>query len=78
MPKSGENIFLYDANTNRVDAIFFGQQVTDLGLGRVNGLWQLTVPTMNAPNIAAALDPATNISINEWMPNPAPGGNELD
>ena len=74
LAKSGDQVFLYDANTNRVDAISFGQQITDLSLGRVNGLWQLTVPTPNAANLAAALDAATNVSINEWMPNPAPGG----
>jgi hypothetical protein len=74
LSKSGENVFLYDANTNRMDAVSFGQQVTDLSLGRVNGIWQLTVPTTNAPNIAATLDSSTNVSVNEWMPNPAPGG----
>ncbi len=54
LAKSGDQVFLYDANTNRVDAISFGQQVTDLSLGRVNGLWQLTTPTPNAANLAAS------------------------
>jgi hypothetical protein len=74
LSKSGENVFLYDANTNRVDAVSFGQQISDLTLGRVNGLWQLTTPTPNAPNIAATLDAATHVSINEWLPRPASGG----
>jgi len=74
LSKSGENIFLYDANTNRVDAISFGLQVTDLSLGRVNSIWQLTVPTTNASNIAATLDSSTNVSVNEWLAKPAPGG----
>lgn len=73
LAKSGENVFLYDANTNRVDAVSFGQQITDLSLGRVNGQWQLTLPTPNAPNVAATLGASTNVSINEWLANPAPG-----
>jgi hypothetical protein len=74
--KSGESVFLYDANTNRVDAFSFGEQITDLSLGRVNGQWELTVPTPNADNIPAALDSLTNVSINEWMANPAAGGTD--
>lgn len=67
LAKSGDQVFLYDANTNRMDAISFGQQVTDLSLGRVNGLWQLTQPTPNVTNIPAALDSFTNVAINEWL-----------
>ena len=67
LAKSGDQILIYDAATNRVDAISFGQQVTDLSLGRVNGLWQLTLPTPNAANIAAATDSFTNVAINEWL-----------
>ena len=71
--KSGENVFLFDANTNSVDAVSFGQQITDLSLGRVNGQWQLTVPTPGAPNVATTLAAATNVALNEWLANPAPG-----
>jgi hypothetical protein len=67
LSRNGENIFLYDANTNRVDAISFGQQIADLSLGRVNDLWQLTQPTPNALNLAAVLASATNVAINEWF-----------
>jgi hypothetical protein len=73
LSKSGENVFLYDATTNRMDAVSFGQQISDLTLGRVNGLWQLTLPTTNAPNLAATLGAATNVSINEWLSRPASG-----
>jgi hypothetical protein len=73
LSRSGDNLFLYDTDTNRVDAVSFGQQVTDLSLGRVNGQWQLTFPTPNAPNVAVALDASTNASLNEWLINPAPG-----
>src|SRR5204863_4485365 len=54
LKRSGDSVFLYDANTNRVDGISFGQQVSDLTVGRVGGVWQLTTPTPNGANVAAA------------------------
>jgi len=66
LAKGGESLFLYDGNTNRIDAISFGQQVTDLSLGRVSDIWQLTLPTTNAVNVAAPLGSLTNVSLNEW------------
>ena len=77
LAKSGDQVFLYDANMNRVDAISFGQQVTDLSLGRVNGLWQLTTPTPNAANLAASTDSFTNVAINEWLTTGATNWIEL-
>ncbi|HEX5220958.1 MAG TPA: lamin tail domain-containing protein [Verrucomicrobiae bacterium] len=71
--KDGDNVFLYDANTNRVDALSFGLQVGNQSIGRINGNWTLTTPTANAANIAAALAPAASLAINEWLANPAPG-----
>ena len=50
--KDGDQIFLFDAATNRVDAIGSASKLlTDLG--RVDGLWHLTTPTPNAANLAA-------------------------
>jgi hypothetical protein len=72
--KAGENLFLYDANTNRVDAVSFGQQITDLTLGRVADQWQLTQPTPNAVNVPAPLAASTNLALNEWLANPGSGG----
>lgn len=74
LAKDGDNLFLFDANTNRMDAVSFGRQVTDLSLGRVEGQWQLTLPTPNASNQVAALDAPTNLAFNEWLANPASGG----
>jgi hypothetical protein len=77
LAKSGDQVFLYDASTNRMDAISFGQQITDLSLGRVNGLWQLTIPTPNAANLAASTDSFTNVAINEWLTTGATNWIEL-
>ncbi len=77
LSRSGENIFLYDPNTNRVDAVSFGQQVADLSLGRINDAWQLTQPTPKAPNLAATLAATTNVAINEWFTTGATNWIEL-
>lgn len=71
--KNGQSLFLYDANTNLVDSIGCGVQLTNYSVGRVNGEWQLTQPTPKAVNIAVATAPTTNLVINEWMANAAPG-----
>lgn len=76
--RKGENLFLYDANTNRVDAFSFGLQLTNYTVGRVgsNGTWQLTVPTPGALNVAAAVGPPTSLVINEWLANSATSGSD--
>lgn len=73
LDRKGERIFLYDAATNRVDAISFGLQVTDSSLGRIGGGWTLTVPTVNAANVEAGQAAASHLKINEWLANPAAG-----
>lgn len=73
LDRDGESVFLYDANTNRVDAVSFGRQIADHSLGRVQGEWTLTLPTPNAPNVAGALASVTNLTLNEWLANPVPG-----
>jgi hypothetical protein len=70
---SGDTVFLFDSHTNRVDAVSFGMQVPNLSIGRVGGYWQLNVPTANAANRLAATGAATNLVINEWLANSAPG-----
>ncbi len=74
--RTGETVQLYDANTNLVDAVSFGYQLSDLTLGRLTGaadFWQLNTPTPGAANSAAALAPASALAINEWLTQPLPG-----
>ncbi len=73
LAKSGDQVFLHDAATNRVDAVAFGAQLANLPIGRVNGVWVLNTPTPNAANLAAATAPASQLSINEWLANPLTG-----
>jgi hypothetical protein len=73
LDKDGDNVFLYDATTNRMDALSFGLQALNYSVGRIGGDWTLTTPTTNAPNVAVALASASNLVINEWLANPAPG-----
>jgi hypothetical protein len=69
----GEQLFLYDAQTNRADAFSFGLQVPNLSVGRVGGYWQLTAPTPNAANQLATVGGASSLVINEWLANSAAG-----
>lgn len=73
LDRNQETILLYDQNTNRVDAISYGNQVADYSIGRVGSQWVLNTPTAGANNAAATLAPASSLSINEWMANPFPG-----
>jgi hypothetical protein len=73
LDKDGETISLYDANTNRIDALTFGLQLTNYSIGKIGNAWTLTIPTTNAANVAASLAATTNLVINEWLANPAPG-----
>ncbi len=74
--RNGETVSLYDANTNRVDALTYGLQLTDKTVGRVGGVWQLTTPTSKAANVAAPLASPSNLAINEWLANPGTGGKD--
>lgn len=76
--RKGETIFLYDSATNRVDAVGFGLQVTDYTLGRIgaDNAWGLALPTPGSNNVAAVTASATNLVINEWLANSAPGSSD--
>ena len=72
----GESLFLFDADTNRVDAVTFGMQIEDLSIGRIDDAWTLTEPTPWAANQSAAFAAANQVAINEWMAKPPPGGQD--
>jgi hypothetical protein len=71
--RNGDNVYLYDAATNRVDALSFGLQLANYSVGRIGGQWQLNTPTANGANAAAAVGSSSTLSINEWLANAAPG-----
>ncbi|MBK7998289.1 MAG: lamin tail domain-containing protein [Verrucomicrobia bacterium] len=73
LDREGDNVFLYNAQTQRVDAVSFGNQVPNLTIGRIGSSWALTTPTPSAGNAAATLGAQSNLSINEWLANAAPG-----
>ncbi len=74
--RNGETVSLYDPNTNRMDALTFGLQLTDYTVGRVGDDWRLTVPTPGATNSAAPLASPTNLAINEWLADSPPGSED--
>jgi hypothetical protein len=74
--RNGETVSLFDANTNRVDALTYGLQLTDKTVGRVAGAWALTLPTPGAANTVAAVAAASQIALNEWLAAPDVGGQD--
>lgn len=73
LDRQGDAVFLYDAQTNRVDAVVFGLQVPDRTLGRWQGRWTLTEPTPGTANRPAAMADPGQLALNEWLPGPAMG-----
>ena len=71
--RKGESLTLYDASTNRIDALAFGLQLPDLTVGAIDGAWILNEPTPGLPNRAATVGEPSQLSINEWFV-PAPSG----
>jgi hypothetical protein len=75
----GQTVALFGPTANGVavrDVVKFGQQIADLTIGRAtdgSGVWQLTVPTPERVNQAAALGSATGLKINEWLAAPVSG-----
>ncbi|HKX61428.1 MAG TPA: lamin tail domain-containing protein, partial [Verrucomicrobiae bacterium] len=76
LSRDGDSVFLYDANTNRMDAVGFGLQLANQTIGRVASVWTLTQPTPGTANLAAGLSPSSNLSINEWLADSVPGGDD--
>jgi hypothetical protein len=72
--ESGD-VFLFNAAGQPVDSVAHGFQVEDLSIGRSGGQWLLlATPTPGSANSApAALGPATDLRINEWMASPLTG-----
>jgi hypothetical protein len=73
LDRDGDMLQLFNAQTQRVDAVSFGPQVANYSLGRLGVDWVLCLPTTNAANSAAALASLTNVVINEWLANPPSG-----
>lgn len=71
--RNGESLFLYDMDTNRVDAVTFGVMLSDLTLGRLNGEWDLNHPTPGEANSAAQTAAPSGLVINEWLSDSLPG-----
>jgi len=71
--QTGEAVFMYNASTTRVDAVWFGLQIADKSIGRVaDGTtnWTLTAATPSAANSAETLGSILDLRINEWVSNP--------
>ena len=68
-------VYLFNAAAQLVDSVEYGFQVEDMSIGLIGGVWQLQSQfTPGQPNGSAAeTGDVTNLRLNEWMANPAPG-----
>ena len=74
LSRGGETVLLYDANTNRADAISWGPQVAEYSIGRnSDSLWVLNHPTPGAANETAPTAPLAELKLNEFLANAAAG-----
>ena len=73
LSRTGDNLFLYDHQTNLADAVHFWRQIPDRSIGRIGSSWTLTLPTPLAPNQAAPRASPEHLTVNEWLANPGPG-----
>ncbi|MFM1767593.1 MAG: hypothetical protein RJA22_122 [Verrucomicrobiota bacterium] len=73
LDQDGDLLLLFNAQTQRVDAVSFGPQVPGHSLGRVGAQWVLCQPTTNAANVAASVGAPSDVVINEWLANAPPG-----
>lgn len=72
---SGESLFLYDANTNRVDAVTYGQQLGGYSIARsdLGDSWGLADPSPGTLTTAGPYALPDSLVVNEWLANPFPG-----
>jgi hypothetical protein len=73
----GDAVYLFDSALNAVDAVVFGIQLEDLAIGRQQhdtDDWVLVEPTFEGPNRPVATGDTRNLRLNEWMADPADGG----
>jgi len=73
LDRSAGTIFLFDSSTNRIDGVSYGSQIADGSLAIFDGHWRLAQPTPRAMNVAKAVGAGTDLFINEWLANAAPG-----
>lgn len=65
----GEQVVLYDRHGQLIDSVTFGNQLSDVSIGRTydEGRWRLTVPAFGQANVAYPLGDLRSVRINEWL-----------
>ncbi len=76
LDRQGETVSLHDGAGTRVDGVSFGNQIAGRSIGRVENVWQLTIPTPRAANVPASLGAAASLRLNEWMASAPVGAND--
>ena len=76
LDREGETVSLHNPAGTRVDVVSFGYQISGRSVGRLDGDWQLALPTPGTTNNAAPVGLTAGLSLNEWLANAAVGAND--
>ena len=70
-----DTLFVSDTGENLIDSVRYGPQVARQSFGRPApfAAWVLGSPTRNSANIAVPTASQTQVRVNEWLADPAPG-----
>ncbi|MCA9216405.1 MAG: lamin tail domain-containing protein, partial [Planctomycetales bacterium] len=63
----GEGLYLFNAASEMIDSVEFGNQIEDLSISRFGDEWNLSVPTLGSQNIAHPVTDSSDVVINEWL-----------
>ena len=68
LDRTGDELYLFDAQGTLIDSVQFGQQLADLSIGVVDreGTWNLTDPTFGVANQPTPRGEIDDLRINEW------------
>ena len=68
LDRTGDELYLFDAQGTLIDSVQFGQQIADLSIGVVDrdGNWGLTDPTFGGANQPTPRGEVHDLRINEW------------
>jgi hypothetical protein len=72
-------VVLMDGTGRRVSAFQYGPQASEWSVGHVEGVSEVRLmePTPGGVNVAVAVAAESEVGLNEWLANPAPGGEDF-
>ena len=76
LPSTRGDLWIVNNTAQVVDGVHYGPQAANYSFSRLAGNWTLSTPTPGAVNAAVAVAAPTNLRLNEWLANRAPGNDD--